>query len=399
MRLKIQIQELDLFKQGLSLFQTRASLASETDLSAEQDLNEYIFAAKRNPVQLNGADLIERGTPICKEDTSQFKALNPEKSTVCSTVLDLARIEALVPEFEYQKPEISEALKRMSSDLAEVEKSKFASSEALEKSGILTSAQRSDYDFYLTNWRLKVSALTTWKRYEAQSGLIEKVRNCADGSEEGICAAGFRSYFAPAISEYLQWDPTNVSSNLDFRQALKNEVYHDIRQQYPSKHNLKWLLEVQKLNAQAFIPLHGKLEFASNFSKIAIEPEKELKVVGEMAPLFFGKLSTLLLSNGDLELKLVHSLTFNDKSMLISHSKLNQSQSANYLPQPGDSGSVLVTDSTPIGIVSTVDGVETSGGTSILPLPEFPEDSNEPLREGGDEIIKEPASAHVNTCR
>jgi len=396
-RMEIELHEFEHYKKGLSLFQARAIAPAEGDLSSAQDLAEFNSAARRNPVQLDGGDLIERGVPACKADTSQYKSLTPGKTAICTTVLDLARLEATIPEVEYKKPEISELLKRMAIDLEAVEETKFAQADALEKANFLTSTQREDYQFFLVNWRLKVSALTRWKRFEAQSGLIEMVRNCADSSREGICAESFRSYFAPAINDYQQWDPLNVGSNIHFRQALKNEVYHEIRQQYPSKHNLKWMLEAQKLRVKEYISLSGRSEFASNFSRVAFNPGKELKAVGEIAPIFFGKLSTQLLFSDKLNTQLIDSLKFNDKSILVSYSKSSGLQSMNYLLQPGDSGSVFLTDSTPIGIVSTVDGVETSGGTSVLPLPDYSEDTSEPVdtdAKGGG-----PVSRTIDACR
>jgi hypothetical protein len=47
--------------------------------------------------------------------------------------------------------------------------------------------------------------------------------------------------------------------------------------------------------------------------------------------------------------------------------------------QKGDSGAILLLDGIPIATLYSVDGEETSGGASILPLPDAPDDNSEPV--------------------
>ncbi len=62
-------------------------------------------------------------------------------------------------------------------------------------------------------------------------------------------------------------------------------------------------------------------------------------------------------------------MLFNASTILIPY-PVHSKQIALAL-QPGDSGSLLVLSGLPVGVVSTVDGKETSGGASIRPLPEY----------------------------
>jgi hypothetical protein len=66
-------------------------------------------------------------------------------------------------------------------------------------------------------------------------------------------------------------------------------------------------------------------------------------------------------------------MKFNAKTLLYSYDKGLQ-QGESFLMQPGDSGSVILVGNTPIGVVSTVNGVETSGGAAVMPLPEYAEE-------------------------
>ena len=61
---------------------------------------------------------------------------------------------------------------------------------------------------------------------------------------------------------------------------------------------------------------------------------------------------------------------FNDKTILFKYKK-NLINGETFLLQPGDSGTVALIGNMPIGVVSTVNGKETSGVTSVLPLPEY----------------------------
>ncbi|MEN9529743.1 MAG: hypothetical protein RI932_1616, partial [Pseudomonadota bacterium] len=66
-------------------------------------------------------------------------------------------------------------------------------------------------------------------------------------------------------------------------------------------------------------------------------------------------------------------------TILINHTQ-NQTGGMNFFLQPGDSGSLFLLGGLPLAVVATVDGQETSGGTSLLPLPNNNEEEDEMTR-------------------
>jgi hypothetical protein len=82
---------------------------------------------------------------------------------------------------------------------------------------------------------------------------------------------------------------------------------------------------------------------------------------------------------------------FNDKTILFKYKK-NLINGETFLLQPGDSGTVALIGNMPIGVVSTVNGKETSGGTSVLPLPEYDANAEETVSVGGARKQSKPLS-------
>jgi hypothetical protein len=374
LRLKVELPELERYKRGVRLFQERLRTEGSSDAQAQADLNAFIEAGKRNSVTFNGAPLIERGTPFCKDDTANFKATKPDHTVTCSSVLDLARLSGVVSEESMQRPEVADAIQRMKVYLKEMNDRRF---ELIEK---LTNEQdKVGQRFFIHNWRPKITALTFWRRYETESALIEKVRQCANTDFSGICAQPFKDFFNDALSDYKnKWNPP---LNQDFQTALKNEVYADPLPNTNAKHNLKWLLSTQSGLGRGMENnpiLLADVKFSTNFSmrKKAPTDLKELPVLGTSGGLFYGLASPLTIYSTKPSGAPMKIYT---NTILINHTQ-NQTGGMNFFLQPGDSGSLFLLGGLPLAVVATVDGQETSGGTSLLPLPNNNEEEDEMTR-------------------
>lgn len=373
LRLKVEIPELERFKRGLLLFQARLSASSTGDTEAQSDLNTFLKAGNRPSVLLNGEPLIERGASLCKSDTATYKASTQGTTVTCSSVLDLARLSVLVSDESMRQHDVVDALNRMKSDLRKLNDRRF---ELIEK--ITNQQDRTGQEFFIRNWRPKVTALTRWRRYEAESALIEKVRLCEPGEHSGICAQEFRNFFSDALSDYTtKW---GVSAGQNFQSALKNEVYSEPLPTTNAKHNLKWLLSTQAGLGKGMENnplLLSDVKFSTNFSRQTEVPDHldNLPVLGSVGGLYYGLASPFTMYTSkpaEVPIKI------NSKTILLSHLGSLETEKTFFL-QPGDSGSLFLLGGLPLAVVATVDGKETSGGTAVLPLPTIADDAVEPL--------------------
>lgn len=372
---RVEIPALNKYREGLRLFQERAQSAAVGDDAAESDLQSFIAAGSRPSVDYAGAPLIERGIPACLSDTQIYKSANSGRSVICSSVLDMARIDAFVPDDLFAVPEIKNMLERMSQQLKAIEDKKYADADLLVPEIVEANGKtmRANFKWYLENWRVRVDYMTRRRGFESQSALIEKVRTCATNDAAGICAPQFRSFFSGALGEYNAWtsaDPVNAKRT--FPTALHDEFYAEMS---TGKMNLKWLLSTQA-NVTKALYLGDQAVFSVNMSRepLVWSTNEVTKTLGDVRPELFGllKLSQIIGGTGR---SLSDAILSREKTLMISYSTDNSS-ARNMFLQPGDSGSVLVIGNVPIGVVATVDGKATSGGASVLPLPEFTEEQN-----------------------
>lgn len=398
-RFRITIDEMDKFKAGEMLFSDRKSVLIP-DAEAVSDYNAYLQAGSRVPVRYldpstgQEGPLIERGSDICISGTNAFKTATPNYTAVCSTVLDLARLTARVAPESATRPDVIDITQRLDQTLTTQEQNKFAFAEQkkLECMRVTECVQRfDDFKYFLTNWRNRVTDLTRWRRYAAQSSLIEKVRLCSDTNTSGMCSPDFKqlfkSHFKDALDEYTAWNRGG-----EFKTALRNEVYD------PNKHNLQWLLKSQ-YDIQNYTTMSGSAQLGTNILRTAqsVSPEVEQKSLGESGATFYGLPTPLQMvagTNSDPAALLIFSE--NKRTILVPFYKTAQQSALTLLLQPGDSGSTLLISNTPIGVVSTVDGKETSGGASVLPLPEYTEEESSSTSQAN----KAPGKSTVQTgCR
>lgn len=371
-RIAIRLPALEEFKEGLKLFEDR--LKSTPNGHAAADLAAFQEAGKRKPVPLDnsGTPIIERGSSACLADTASFKASANGMTAVCSTVLDLARLEAIVDSAVLNRTDVKGALVRLSEHLRNAETKRLDDAVKLVPPLPIAGTTRtlqSDFIFFLKIWRPKIMQMTRWRGLEAQSSLVEKIRNCAAHDTAGICAAPFRNFFKAALDEYAVW---NVSGKT-YPVALHEEVNAP---ETPTKHNLPWLIKGQN-DIKNFSFLGAESSFAGNFLRRGSTANVSLPLptLGESGALFFGLASPFQMIGADSQADPTSILKFYAKTVLVPYATTSNA-GLSFLLQPGDSGSVLVLNDTPIGVVATVDGVETSGGASVRPLPEFTEEDS-----------------------
>lgn len=368
LRFNILLESLEKYKEGLKLFQERAAANNAGDTGAQDDLNAFKESAKRVSVLHNGAPLIERGGSTCIADTAAYVAANPSKTTVCSTTSDLAQVRARVQLSGTGDAEITEALTRMAADLKKEDADRIKMAEAkIPDVGVLQKG----FKFFLKSWRKRVAAMTTFRTYESQSALAEKVSQCATGDLSGICAQSFRDYFKPAIDAYKTWVKNDAAGSVrNFPTALHDHVYREPDPADLDTYNLKWILKVNSEIKNA-AHLWPETSVSTNVLRPGYKVPTEVPppTVGESGPLYF-VLARVIQVNPQLNPdNVLAGLLFKDKSILIPYSRTAKPLSLGF--QPGDSGSLLVVTGLPVGVVSTVDGKETSGGASIRPLPEY----------------------------
>ncbi|MEN9809709.1 MAG: hypothetical protein RLZZ488_1276 [Pseudomonadota bacterium] len=377
-RIRVALPMLEKYRHGLKLFEDRAKTAGVDPLAAD-DLATYLASAQRKSFILNDVPVIERGAEQCKADSQQYKAANPAFTSVCSTVLDMARVEAEVVDESFARPEVSEALGRMAAELKSVEESKFAEAEAvIPLSPTATGTLRSDFIFFLRQWRVRIGVMTRYRNFESQSALIDRVAACADGDNAGICAQEFRDFFKDAVDEYKFWVKDDAVGNVrSFPQALHDEVVS------PDRFNIQWLLMGQEdIGKYSFIASFesSKIFFASNILRTSYKANLSAaeQTLGDAGPFFFGLATPSQMipkspNSPNSESDPTSKLLFKEKTLLVSY-RTDSASAITMLLQPGDSGSVLLIGNTPIGVVATVDGVETSGGASVSALPEYTEE-------------------------
>ena len=353
LRFQIQLNELERTKRGREIFA----------LNAPDKASDFEAAVTRPD-----KGLIERGTPSCKSDSAAYLTANPGKGVVCSTVLDLARLEGVVPLAVKSRSDVADALTRMRTALVSSERLQFARIDALKN--FIPAADYTNFTYWLTHWRDRVSAVTRWRGEEGFSGLIEQVRLCPTGANTGLCSADIRAFFSESLAEYNLL-ATAGASYADF---IKNEVNKPMSN---TSHNLPWLLHSQR-EVQKQMTFSAQASFGTNLLKpnFVTSSVNQTKTLGESGPLYYAAVTVEAMLNGAVPTA-SSTLVFNDKTILIPYSKEIQ-KGLSFLLQPGDSGSVFVLGNTPIGVISTVDGNETSGGASIRPLPEYNDNDSAP---------------------
>lgn len=379
LRLNLTLNELEKYKAGLKLFQDRYSANTAGDTSAQADLTLFKESAKRLSVTHNSAPLIERGAASCIADTQAHVAANPSQTAVCSTTADLAHVRGRIQLSGTGDSEVTEALARMANDLKQEDALRLKmADEKVPNIGTV----RTGFKFFLNQWRKRVEAMTTYRTYEGQSALIEKVRQCATGDFSGICAQGFRDYFKPAVDEYKTWVANDAAGSVrDFPTALHDHIYREPDPTNIKTYNLKWILKVNSEIKNASY-LWTEAAVSTNVLRpgYKVPDVSPLPTVGESGPLYFA-LAKMIQVNPQLDPdNILAAMLFKTSTILIPYSRTIKPLALAL--QPGDSGSLLVVSGLPVGVVSTVDGKETSGGASIRPLPEYvgeeePADSKE----------------------
>jgi hypothetical protein len=376
---KVALDVLDEFNRGRDLF---AQL--EPDL-----LPSFLSGANRPSRTLSdGKPIIERGTGPCKLDSEVLRASEPTETVYCSSVLDLSRLEGTVSATDMSRTDVLETLGRMQSQLLLQKDTQSAQIEAI--AALLPPADATGLVYWFENWRDRVSKVTQWRGYEAQADLIEQVRNCAPQNQEGICRSEFRQYFSAPLAEYS--DRVSVVGS-SFQEFLHTEANLPVSN---TQHNVPWLIQSQSL-VKNYMSVGNQSSFGTNFLRQPSSlPLSELvqKTLGTTGPLYYAAatLSELISGSGR---PLQEHLVFNEKTILFKMTEVND-QSATFLLQPGDSGSVLVLGNMPVGVVSTVNGAETSGGAAILPLPESGDEETE---AAGTSVAKKEVKSPVNSCR
>lgn len=353
LRFPVRLDELDRIIDGKKLFERHVNTR----------VADYLAAAARP-----SRGLIDRGIPSCKSDTQQQLSQNPNAAVVCSSVLDLARLEGRVHESAATRADVIELLGRLNTAIRQQENLQIVSIQRYAE--LLTTQEMSDIQFWLRNWRTKVSKLTQWRSFEGFAQLIEDVRTtCAAGVDTGVCHPEVREFFSTALMEYNDAGATGPYPN--FLQAEVNAPMDG------TKHNLPWLLQSQK-SVQKLLPITGAALMGTNFaipSPQGRATHAPSDTLGTKGPLFYAAAPIAALRT-KAEEKLHSNMVFNDKTILYTYDRELQ-QGETFLMQPGDSGSVVVVGNIPIGVVSTVNGTETSGGAAILPLPEIFEEEQE----------------------
>jgi hypothetical protein len=381
-RFGISIKNMEQYKTGLKLFTDRQVL-DPGDATANADLATFRASALRESVSLNSAPLIERGVPICQADTDAYKTANPGLTAICSTVLDLARVDAVATAESLSKPEVLALLNQLSAAMKKQEDEKFAMVAALEASinPAITDTMKTNFKFFVERWRGAISDMTRWRGYEGQAALIEKVRLCDASSASGICAQQFRDFFKKPLEEYAVWTAGVTGTAKTFQQALHDEVYADM-DTAGTKRNLKWLLFSQSTVANN-AAIAGQSYLSTNFLRpgLSLELSANLPTLGDSGPLYYGLASPAkMLATQQSSLPTTTAtdplshLVFKPATILVPHTA-NSAFKNSFFLQPGDSGSVLHIANTPIGVIATVDGNPTSGGASVMPLPEYTEES------------------------
>lgn len=357
-RLPIQLDELERFKVGKELF---------SRLKPDM-LPQYLNASDRPEM-----GIVERGAPVCKTDTGALQSVDPSLGVVCSTVLDLARIEGTISPSVQGRPDVAEVVARMRADLEKTEKDQFDKVDDLTR--IMPSVERSGLIFWLTHWRSKVSLITKWRGYEGMASIIDQVRLCNVGVSIGLCNQEFRDFFSVSLTEYEQLKEPGET----YPAFLLREVN---RPMTATSHNLQWLLYSQK-NVQKAIGLAGQASFGTNLLRKTplLAPQESIKTLGNSGPTYYSHAGLDLFSAG-FGGSWADQMFFNDKTILWKYKK-NLINGETFLLQPGDSGTVVLIGNMPVGVVSTVNGKETSGGTSVLPLPEYDADAEDAVSVGG----------------
>lgn len=352
LRLPIQLDELERFKVGKELFSRL-----KPDL-----LQMYLNASDRPEM-----GIVERGAPVCKTDTKALQLVDPTLGVVCSTVLDLARIEGTISPLVQGRPDVADVLGRMRADLEKTEKDQFENVNVL--TDIMPTVDKVGLIFWLTHWRSKVSLITKWRGYEGMSGIIDQVRLCVVGESSGLCNQEIRDFFSDSLTEYEQLKEPGETYPAFLQREVNRPTTH-------TSHNLQWLLYSQK-NIQKAIGLAGQASFGTNFLRKTptLAPQESIKTLGNSGPTYYSVAGLNFLSSG-LGIPLAEQMSFNDKTILFKYRK-NLVNGETFLLQPGDSGTVALIGNMPVGVVSTVNGNETSGGTSVLPLPEYDADADE----------------------
>jgi hypothetical protein len=367
LRLPIELDDLERFKVGKDLF---------SRLKPDM-LQPYLNASDRPEM-----GIVERGAPVCKTDTGALQSLDSGLGVVCSTVLDLARIEGTISPSVQGRQDVAEVLGRMRAELEKTETEQLQKVNLL--TGIMPTVERNGLIFWLTNWRSKVSLITKWRGYEGMASIIEQVRLCNVGESSGLCNQEFRDFFSDGLSEYERLKELGET----YPAFLLREVN---RPTDSTSHNLKWLLLSQK-NIQKAIGLAGQASFGTNFLRKTprFASQESIKTLGDSGPTFYSVAGLELLSAG-LGSSWADQMLFNDKTILFKYKK-NLINGETFLLQPGDSGTVALIGNMPIGVVSTVNGKETSGGTSVLPLPEYDANAEETVSVGGARKQSKPLS-------
>lgn len=348
-RFSVQLDELERFKKGKDLFSR-----------IRPDLLENYLASAARPAK----GIVERGIPVCKSDTVLAQQMNPNQGVICSTVLDLARIEGTLDSTSAARSDVIEVLNRVRGAIEKNEADQVAKVNAL--AGALTASELAAFQNFLANWRIKVSLVTKWRGHEGFAELVELVRQCPADNSSGMCHPEMRDFFRDHLDEYHRL----VEGALTYPEFLMFEVNRPVT---ATSQNLQWLLYNQS-RARKSIGFFDQISFESNFSRDLkkLLPEFAQKTLGDSGPVYYGSMPvTEMVSNSGKTL--LDHLTFNEKTLLFSYEKSLES-SETFLLQPGDSGTVLMVGNMPIGVVSTVNGEPTSGGSSILALPEYSEE-------------------------
>jgi hypothetical protein len=345
-RFRADLDDMVRFRQGAQLF---SELAPDV-------LPEYLLSAARPE-----KGIIERGIPICKSDSKELQAGNTNVGVVCSSVLDLARIEGTVHTSDQQRADVTEALTRMREFIKRNEDDQLARVNALKL--LIPTAE---YDYFMdfqTNWRTKISLLTKWRGYEGIADLIERVRQCNAAVTTGICSSQIKEFFADPLSEYGEL----ATAGKTYPEFLKDEAYTPLT---ATSGNLLWLLYFQK-NLNKAIRFSDQITFDSNFLRNVNLFDRALvsKTTGDTGPVSYVSMPVAKMINTAVK-PLAEHFTFNEKTLLFSYD-INAENGELFLLQPGDSGTVLVVGNQPVGVVSTVNGDPTSGGASTMPLPEI----------------------------
>jgi hypothetical protein len=283
-------------------------------------------------------------------------------------------VDAVATQESLVMPEVQALLDRLSAAMKEQEDEKHAMVANIPES------LKTNFDFFLKRWRGAVSDMTRWRGYEGQTALIEKVRLCDASATSEICEQQFRSFFKKPLDEYAVWTTGYTGTDKTFQQALHDEVYASPT--VGNKRNLLWLIKSQS-DFSNYAAVSAQVYLSSNFLRPGFsgDTSKSFPTLGESGPLYYGLVSPAKILQPQRDY-LPASIINNPLAFLVLKEKTvlapGLAGSVNlksFLLQPGDSGSVLHIANTPIGVIATVDGNPTSGGASVMPLPEYTEES------------------------